>query len=258
MEPNMTTRRWSAAALISACLILAAAWTEAEPRTSTSAAPVGPAAVNRVVEPDRIRQALARYLEKRFAGKAHDVHITLLDPQEPVAVPPGALELNVLPSALEENVGRRVLRVQILVNGREVGVVEALVEIAANADVIVAQRLIKPEEVIEPEDVTVARVKLLDLKHQFALEMSDVVGKSAARPIPAHSPVRLSHLKPPYAVRKGDRVIIEAQGGGLSIRTVGITKSGGQVGQYVAVSNVDSGREIKAKVVAPGVVRVDY
>ncbi|GIW55315.1 MAG: hypothetical protein KatS3mg082_1719 [Nitrospiraceae bacterium] len=252
----MTTGRRCAAAMLSACLILAAGWTEA--RTSTSATEVRPAGANRVLEPDRIRQAVARYLEQRFAGKAHDIHITLLDPQEPVAVPPGALEVNVLPGALEENIGRRVLRVQILVNGREVVVVEALVEIAAYADVIVAQRLIQTEEVIEPEDVAVARIKLLDLKHQFALEMSDVVGKSAARPIPAHSPVRLSHLKPPYAVRKGDRVIIEAQGGGLSIRTAGITKSGGQVGQYVAVSNVDSGREIKAKVVAPGVVRVDY
>lgn len=171
----MTTGRRCAAAMLSACLILAAGWTEA--RTSTSATEVRPAGANRVLEPDRIRQAVARYLEQRFAGKAHDIHITLLDPQEPVAVPPGALEVNVLPGALEENIGRRVLRVQILVNGREVVVVEALVEIAAYADVIVAQRLIQTEEVIEPEDVAVARIKLLDLKHQFALEMSDVVGE---------------------------------------------------------------------------------
>ncbi|HXF92871.1 MAG TPA: flagellar basal body P-ring formation chaperone FlgA [Nitrospiraceae bacterium] len=251
-------RRLRNAVMILGCLMLAAGWAEADPRTLAPAAQVQPRQRDAVVQPDRIRQTVARYFEKRFAGKAHDVHITLLDPQEPVAVPPGALELNVLPGALEENVGRRLMRVQILVNGREVGLVETLVEIAAYADVIVAQRLIKPEELIEPEDVAIARIKLHDLKHQFAVEMGDVVGKSAARPIPAHSPVKLSQLKPPYAVRKGDRVIIEAQGGGLSIRTAGITKSGGQVGQYVAVSNVDSGREIKAKVVAPGVVRVDY
>ncbi len=251
-------RRLRNAAMISGCLMLVAGWAEADPRALAPAAQVQPRQRDAVVPPDRIRQTIARYLEKRFAGKAHNIHITLLDPQEPVPVPPGTLELNVLPGALEENVGRRVMRVQILVNGREVGLVEALVEITAYADVIVAQRLIKPEEMIEPEDVTIARIKLTDLKHQFALEMSDVIGKSAARPIPAHSPVKLSQIKPPYVVRKGDRVIIEAQGGGLSIRTAGITKSGGQVGQYVAVSNVDSGREIKAKVVAPGVVRVDY
>jgi flagella basal body P-ring formation protein FlgA len=65
-------------------------------------------------------------------------------------------------------------------------------------------------------------------------------------------------VKRPYAVRKGDRVSIEARHGGLSIQTAGVTKMSGEVGQSVTVANVDSGKELRAKVVGPGVVRVEY
>ena len=56
----------------------------------------------------------------------------------------------------------------------------------------------------------------------------------------------------------GDRVMIEARQGNLSIQTVGVTKSHGEMGQTITVSNVDSGKELRATVVAPGVVRVTF
>jgi flagella basal body P-ring formation protein FlgA len=62
----------------------------------------------------------------------------------------------------------------------------------------------------------------------------------------------------PYAVRKGDRVTIEARRGRLLIQTTGITKAVGQIGQVVTVTNQDSGRDIRAKVVGPGVVQVEF
>lgn len=254
----MTTHRLCHAAILWGCLILAAGWGEAKPRIPLSAAQVRPSPTRAVIAPEQIREAITRDLKQRFAGKVQDLDIALLEPHEPVAVEPGTPELTVLPDESGNPVGRRWMRVQIRVHGREVGRVEALVEIVAYADVIVAQRLLKPDEPIGPDDVAVARVKLADPAAQFARQMNDVVGKVAARPIPAQRPMRLSDVKLPNVVRKGDRVVIEAQGQGLLIRTVGVSKSGGQVGQYVTVSNVDSGRDIKAQVVAPGVVRVDY
>jgi flagella basal body P-ring formation protein FlgA len=65
-------------------------------------------------------------------------------------------------------------------------------------------------------------------------------------------------VKLPLIVKKGDRVLIEARRGGLSIQTYGITKASGQVGQTIMVANLDSGRELRAKVVAPSLVQVDF
>ncbi|MEW6246971.1 MAG: flagellar basal body P-ring formation chaperone FlgA [Nitrospirota bacterium] len=237
---------------------LALGWAEAAQRGSGESIPVSAKRNGFVVQPELIRQTIARHLERHFGGKAHEVRVTLLDPQEPIPAPGGALELAVLPGALQEGLGRRLFRVLMRANGRDAGTVEALADIAAYADVVAAKRLIKPDELIEADDLTLTRVKLVDLKHNFAVDMNDVIGKSAAIPIQAQSPVRLSVLRKAYVVRRGDRVTIEAKGGGLYIHTVGVSRSAGQLGQYVSVANLDSGREIKAKVVAPGVVRVDY
>ncbi|MCX5724645.1 MAG: flagella basal body P-ring formation protein FlgA [Nitrospirae bacterium] len=51
---------------------------------------------------------------------------------------------------------------------------------------------------------------------------------------------------------------IEARHGGLSIQVTGVTKSSGELGQSITVANLDSGKELRAKIVAPGVVRVEY
>jgi flagella basal body P-ring formation protein FlgA len=37
-----------------------------------------------------------------------------------------------------------------------------------------------------------------------------------------------------------------------------VTKASGHVGQTVMVANLDSGRELRAKIVAPGIVQVEF
>ena len=119
-------------------------------------------------------------------------------------------------------------------------------------------RSIKVDEEIAADDVTTERLVLYDLKQPFATNPADVVGKAASRPLPPQNAIRLTSVRRPFAVHKGDRVTIEARQGGLSIQTVGVTKSHGEMGQTITVSNVDSGKDLRATVVGPGVVRVSF
>jgi flagella basal body P-ring formation protein FlgA len=118
--------------------------------------------------------------------------------------------------------------------------------------------MIKADELIEAGDVTVKRVKVNSLQHPFVSDVNEAVGKSAAKTLPPQMPIRVSALAKPYAVRKGDRVTIEAKRGGLAIQTVGVTKTGAQLGEFVTVTNQDSGKDIRGKVVGPGLVRVEF
>ena len=103
-----------------------------------------------------------------------------------------------------------------------------------------------------------ARIVTYDLKSQFVTDLNLVQGKSAARPLQPNTPLRQAFLKAPILIKKGDRVLIEAKRGGLSIQTTGVTKGSDQVGQTVMVANLDSGRELRAKIIAPGLVQVDF
>jgi flagellar basal body P-ring formation protein FlgA len=210
------------------------------------------------LQPEQIQRSILRILEQEMAGKVRAIHVAMVDPLDPMKIPSAGIGLRVSPKGVDEGLGRRAFHVQIIMNGEPWQTIEAIADVSASIDAVVPTRVLQIDSVIEGEDVTLHRIKLMDLDHQLITNVTDVIGKSAARPLQINNPIRLGMVKKPYAVRKGDRVSIEARRGGLSIQAVGVTKASGELGQFVTVANADSGKELRAKVVGPGVVRVEY
>ncbi len=61
-----------------------------------------------------------------------------------------------------------------------------------------------------------------------------------------------------HAVNRGDQVVIHAIGSQLQVRMQGEALDNGQVGDQVRVRNLQSGRTIRARVAARGVVEVHF
>ncbi|MBS0168874.1 MAG: flagellar basal body P-ring formation protein FlgA [Nitrospira sp.] len=212
----------------------------------------------RLIYPEQIRGVIHDFVKRELAGRAADCQVTLGEPQQPVTVPSGTIDLQVSGGRTDEPLGRRVFQIHLAVNGRFIKTIEATADVAALVDVVMPVRAIKADEEISAEDVATERIVLFDLKQSFVTNPADVIGKAAIRPLPPQNAIRLAAVRRPFAVHKGDRVTIEARQGGLSIQTVGVTKSHGELGQTITVSNVDSGKDLRATVVAPGVVRVSF
>jgi len=210
------------------------------------------------LHPEQIHRSILGVLEQEMAGRVRAVHIAMVDPLDPMKIPSGAIDLRISPNGYGEGLGRRTFHVQVNINGKPWQTIDAIADVSASIDAVVPTRVLPIDTVLEAEDVAVHRVKLTDLDHQFIVDVKDVIGKSAARPLQTNNPIRLGMVKKPYAVRKGDRVSIEARRGGLSIQAVGVTKSSGEIGQTVTVANADSGKELRAKIVGPGAVRVEF
>ncbi|TKB66579.1 MAG: flagellar basal body P-ring formation protein FlgA [Nitrospira sp.] len=210
------------------------------------------------LHPEQIERSILRVLEQEMAGKVRAVHAVVIDPLDPMKVPSGDMSLRILPSGVEGGLGRRVFHIQVDMNGKSWQTIDAIADVSASIDAVVPTRAIQIDSVIDAEDITTHRVKLTDLDHQLMTDVKDVIGKSAVRPLQTNNPIRLGMLKRPNAVRKGDRVSIEARHGGLSIQVTGLAKSSGEIGQTATVINVDSGKELRAKIVGPGAVRVEF
>jgi flagella basal body P-ring formation protein FlgA len=210
------------------------------------------------LNPEQIQRSILKVLEKEMAGKVRAIHAVVVDPLEPVKIPLGTVDLRVSPNGMEEGLGRRAFHIHINMNGTPWQTIDAVADVSASIDAVVPTRVVQIDSVIDAEDVTMHRVRLTDLDHQLVTNVKDVIGKSVTRPLQPNNPIRLGMVKKPYAVRKGDRVSIEAKHGGLSIQVVGLAKSSGEVGQTATVSNVDSGKELRAKIIGPGAVRVDF
>ncbi|MDH4153962.1 MAG: flagellar basal body P-ring formation chaperone FlgA [Nitrospira sp.] len=210
------------------------------------------------ISTELLQGAIHRYLEHIWSQKVKTITVSVLDPAEPTPVPSGIVELQVLPTGSDDGLGRRVFHLSVAVAGKAWKTIQVLADVSAMVDAIVPARLMKTEELIDEGDLKITSIRIHQWNHPFLTDRDEVIGKSAARPLPPDTPLRAAFIKLPLVVKKGDRVLIEARRGGLSIQTYGITKSSGQVGQTIMVANLDSGRELRAKVVAPSLVQVEF
>ncbi len=270
-EAGFNNRRSWAWGVVLAVNLLAPGHVVAGPGAGAAVAPAplrmaGPAGdpsrlarrVTQQISMEQVRRAISGYLQGRMDGRVSEVEVEVLEPSDPVVVPAGRLQLEVAASSGIEQSGRRRFQVIPSVDGRPGDRIEVVTDVSLYADVVVAARMLKPEEVIEAEDLSTARVKVSGLPHQLVTGFPEAVGKSPGRVLPPNQPIRLASLVRPLTVRKGDRVTIEARRGGLAIQAVGTTKTAGQLGTFVTVTNADSGKDIRAKVVGPGLVRVEF
>lgn len=205
-----------------------------------------------------LQRAIHRYLEHAWARKVRTITVTVLDPAESISVPSGMVECQVLPTGSDDGLGRRVFPVAVTVGGKAWKTIQVLADVSAMIEAIVPSRLLKTEELIDGADLKTTPIRIHQWNHPFLTDRDEVIGKSAARPLPPDTPLRAAFIKLPLVVKKGDRVMIEVRRGGLSIQTYGITKASGQVGQTILVANLDSGREFRAKIVAPSLVQVEF
>lgn len=210
------------------------------------------------VSPDLIGKAIQKYLMDEWGRKIKTVQVTVLEPTDPVMIPGGTVELQVIPNPTEDGLGRRIFQVEAVANGKPRKTIQVMADVAAMIDAVVATRFLKTDELIDMADLKTVGIRVHQVNHPFVTDQGELIGKSASRPLPPDTPLRLAFVKLPLVVKKGDRVLIEARRGGLSIRAYGVTKSSGQVGQTVMVANLDSGRELRAKVVAPSLVEVEF
>ncbi|MDE3018463.1 MAG: flagellar basal body P-ring formation protein FlgA, partial [Nitrospirota bacterium] len=197
------------------------------------------------VTPAQLQKAVRTYLERRLKGKAAEIEVQILGPDEPITVAPGVLEVRVKGRGLLENFGRRLFDTALLVDGKEVRTLRVLAEVTVSADVVTVIRTVQPQDTLEEGDLAMARLPLPGESHDFLTEPEQAIGKRVIRPIRAEAPVRMSSLAIPEVVQKGADVTIEFKHGGLLIQASGTSKMSGHVGQAVTVLNQDSKREVR-------------
>lgn len=124
------------------------------------------------------------------------------------------------------------------------------------AEVAVLSRSMNRGELITPGDVELIHMNTAQAGFGYIGQLDQVVGKELKRRLQAGTSLRLSHITAPEVVKKGDKVLLEAGTGGLSVVTSAKALAAGQIGEQIRVINSKSNREIDAIVIAPGRVKV--
>ncbi len=199
-----------------------------------------------------LESTVDEYLQQNGIQARHEIEVNRLDTRLQLAdcdMPLGArLESPLIP------VGRVTVRVQC--DSAQPWTVFVPARVRLFREVVVALRPLRRNALIQAEDVSLAERDTGLLSQGYLTGLEQVIGNSLTRPIRPDQAIPPAAVRLPVDVRKGDQVVIQASGPGISVRMSGEALSGGARGQQIRVRNLSSGRTLRATVTAPGQVEV--
>ena len=147
--------------------------------------------------------------------------------------------------------GSPVGRVTFLIGSARVNA-----EVEAVKEVVVASRFLRRNQVMEQADVVRTAIRLIWPEGRYLENVDLVVGKRVTRSVSAHFPITEDALGNPYTIRQGAQITIQYLQGPLKVVAAGVAKEDGPAGAKIRVTNLDSKKELWARVVDSQTVQV--
>jgi flagella basal body P-ring formation protein FlgA len=196
---------------------------------------------------------------KDAGGKQADVKTELMTPISDQQFPVGALDwqTELMGKHLVPG-GDRTYQVTARVDGKEVWRMPLRVRQKVYQTVVVAKRPIRRGQTIAAEDVTAVRRTLNASKEAgFTSSLNAIVGTLANRPIAQDEPINETMVRSAAAITEGSRVLVVYETPRLSMTVTGVAMVNGQIGSFIPVRNLQTGKVIYGIVQADDRVKVN-
>lgn len=128
--------------------------------------------------------------------------------------------------------------------------------VSASAEVLIVNRPIPRGVTLSAADLRSERRDLAALPYGYVLQVKQAAGQRVTRNLSAGTVLTPNVLAAPQWVKRGERVIVLAQTGGMEIRMTGEALMDGTEGAVVRVKNLNSARVVEGTVIAQGVIQV--
>lgn len=130
------------------------------------------------------------------------------------------------------------------------------VRVSAFADVVTASRPVERGTTLSAADLRHERRDLGTLSYGYVLHTEQAAGKRVLRGLSEGTVLTPAILAAPQWVKRGERVTVLAQAGGMEVRMTGEAMMDGTEGAVVRVRNLNTARVIEGTVIAQGVIQV--
>jgi flagella basal body P-ring formation protein FlgA len=209
------------------------------------------------ISAEKIEGMVKRFILKKVPWDSSSVTITV-SPVKGIILDQGTVTYEMSARKKEDFLGNTNISLAFLVDGRITKKIQVKTKIAVMQDILVSNRALERHDVITEEDVRLEQMNLAELKTDVMTDSGEVIGKRVKRTVAVNSPLRLNFLEVPPLVKRGDMVTIVAESDVLKITTKGFVTESGCKGEMVKVINVNSRKELFAKVRDARTVEVDF
>jgi flagella basal body P-ring formation protein FlgA len=222
-----------------------------------SRGPVSVATASQRVEGSDLVALVREQLLAERGGAAESLAVQATGSVPPLILPEGRLELKLRTRPAADLRGTTSLTVEAWVESVLVRAVSVPVRIGLLGEVLVAARPIPRGAILGPEDVRIER-RELSTGQEPLQTIGAALDRRATRNIAYGEAIHAGLLELPPLVRRGDMVLVSAEGRGVRAVLQAEAREDGRLGQVIRVRNLSSGREVYGRVDADRSVRVAF
>ncbi len=209
------------------------------------------------IGPAELSSAVRDHVLEQTGLSVEDVICDFVQVPTAFAIPTGEVTYTVVPLSNKRYAGYQAFSVCVRIDGIDVATKRVSVKIRLFRSVVVTQRRIGRDEVIEDEQIKLERREVTNSIGNYFTRTADAAGKRAMRSVSAGVLLTDVMVGEPLAVRRNDYVTLRARYGAVTVRTKCIALKDACVGESVDVMNKDSKKIIRARVVAPSLVQIE-
>ncbi len=205
--------------------------------------------------PEAIRETAESFLRAELAGEYDEIQVEARGVD-------GRLNLRACDGELEGFIPRgrspqQASTVGVRCAGEAPWTVYVRMETTLKTEMVVAARSLRRGQRISATDLRTATRDARRVRGEFYRDPEGVIGQEVRRGLREGAAVTGNHVQPPLLVERNDRVtIIAGNGDAIQISSRGRALEHGEEGERIRGENLDSGREIQARVIDEGQVRV--
>jgi flagella basal body P-ring formation protein FlgA len=211
--------------------------------------------VNRDAE---IREAVTAYIKQKTANLGYEIRIKRISFNGNPKLPEGPLDYEVVLPSQWEGWGPANPAVVIRQDDRVVNNISMRVEVEALADMVVTLKQLDHGTIISSTDIAVQKRDVAIVSGKFTGNVSDVIGKQTRTTIKANAVVRTDQVEKVPLVKSGQMVTIVAENAVMKVTVAGKARSAGAEGDIIMVQNLNSLKDIPARVLNATTVQVGF
>lgn len=130
-------------------------------------------------------------------------------------------------------------------------------QVSLYEQVVVSARPLARNTILNADDLTLQERDTGLLRDKYLVDPQQAIGMRLTRPVSPDSIITFAVIEQNEIVRRGDKVVIRASNGNVSVVMPGEAMESGALGAQIKVRNTRSNREITARVSGAGQVRVE-
>lgn len=205
-----------------------------------------------------IRKTVKAFVQQKTASLGCEARIKRLVINGDPTFPSGALDYEVVAPQQWEGWGSVGIGIIVRQGDRVVRNLSVKVDVEALAGMVVTNRQIDRGSVISVGDLAVQKRDLADVHGRYLSRIEDAVGKRARITLKPNASLRGDQLEKVPLIKPGQLVTIVAENERMRITVTGKAKSSGAEGDTITVQNLNSLKELPARVLDAGTVQIVF